>query len=377
MRPDGDPVAAVRDLATRAEALEVGRARDAQDRDAFVESLGQGVLTVDEGSRIVGANAAAHTLLDQPPGALLGRTLIEAFLDTQVEAVAHAALEAGSATGEVAVAGADGPKLVLRARRAPSGGAVDRAGGRLGAAPAPADPGRVHRQPVARAADAADDRQPARRDADPRGRGRRRRHPGPDARPDRQDRGRDRATSSRWSTSCSTCRGSRAAARSASLDLLDLGQVATESVERLRLFADRQGVTLTVDVPAPVPAVQGDEQRTRAGPRQPPPQRGEVQPRRRRGAGHGPCGRPGGRRRHRGPRRRHPAGGPGADLRAVLQGRPGAGPRRGRRNGPRAGDRAPHHRAARRPDLGRVGRGVREHVLVLAAGRRLDRRSSA
>ena len=45
------------------------------------------------------------------------------------------------------------------------------------------------------------------------------------------------------------------------LDLLDLGQVATESVERLRLFADRQGVTFVVDVPAAVPAVQGDEQR--------------------------------------------------------------------------------------------------------------------
>ena len=69
------------------------------------------------------------------------------------------------------------------------------------------------------------------------------------------------------------------------------------------------------------------------------------------------------------PWRRHPAGGPGADLRAVLQGRPGARPRRGRRDGARAGDRAPHHRAARRPDLGRVGRGRREHVLVLVADR--------
>ena len=106
----------------RAEQLEADRARDAQDRDAFVDALSQGVLTVDDGSRIVGANAAAHALLDQAPGALLGRTLIEAFIDTQVEAVAHAALEIGSATGEVAVAGADGPKLVLRARRAPSGG---------------------------------------------------------------------------------------------------------------------------------------------------------------------------------------------------------------------------------------------------------------
>ena len=59
------------------------------------------MLTVGDGFRIVGANAAAHALLDRAPGALLGRTLIEAFLDTQVEAIAHAALEVGSATGEV------------------------------------------------------------------------------------------------------------------------------------------------------------------------------------------------------------------------------------------------------------------------------------
>jgi len=46
------------------------------------------------------------------------------------------------------------------------------------------------------------------------------------------------------------------------VDLLDLGGVAAESVERLRLFADRQGVTLRVDLPAAiVPAVRGDEAR--------------------------------------------------------------------------------------------------------------------
>jgi two-component system phosphate regulon sensor histidine kinase PhoR len=45
------------------------------------------------------------------------------------------------------------------------------------------------------------------------------------------------------------------------VDLLDLGAVATESVERLRLFADRQGVDLQVDAPASLPAVRGDEAR--------------------------------------------------------------------------------------------------------------------
>jgi len=45
------------------------------------------------------------------------------------------------------------------------------------------------------------------------------------------------------------------------LDDVDLGRLATASTERLRLFADRQGVPLRVDVPEPVPAVRGDEAR--------------------------------------------------------------------------------------------------------------------
>jgi two-component system phosphate regulon sensor histidine kinase PhoR len=45
------------------------------------------------------------------------------------------------------------------------------------------------------------------------------------------------------------------------VDLLDLGQIATESIERLRLFADRQGVTLRVERHGPLPPVRGDEER--------------------------------------------------------------------------------------------------------------------
>ena len=61
------------------------------------------------------------------------------------------------------------------------------------------------------------------------------------------------------------------------LDDVDIGRVAAESAERLRLFAERQGVTLVVDVagrPAAGPRRRG---RTRAGRRQPRPQRGQVQ----------------------------------------------------------------------------------------------------
>jgi two-component system phosphate regulon sensor histidine kinase PhoR len=45
------------------------------------------------------------------------------------------------------------------------------------------------------------------------------------------------------------------------LDDVDLGRVAADAAERLRLFAERQGLRLVVDVPARVPPVRGDEAR--------------------------------------------------------------------------------------------------------------------
>ena len=62
----------------------------------------------------------------------------------------------------------------------------------------------------------------------------------------------------------------------------------------------------------------------------------------------------------RGPRVGIPRGGPGADLRALLQGRPGARVAERRRHRPRPRDRPPRRRAARRPDLGRIRGGVGE-----------------
>jgi two-component system phosphate regulon sensor histidine kinase PhoR len=45
------------------------------------------------------------------------------------------------------------------------------------------------------------------------------------------------------------------------IDAVDLARVVTESVERLRLFAERQGLRLVVEAPDSVPAVLGDEAR--------------------------------------------------------------------------------------------------------------------
>jgi two-component system phosphate regulon sensor histidine kinase PhoR len=44
-------------------------------------------------------------------------------------------------------------------------------------------------------------------------------------------------------------------------DGVDLGRLASESAERLRLFAERQGVTLRIEVDRPIPGVRGDAER--------------------------------------------------------------------------------------------------------------------
>ena len=91
------------------------------DDHALHETLDAGVIRLDAALRIRTANARAHSLLGHEPGGLTDRSVIEAFLDPAVEQLARHALGSGSATGEVRSAGPDGPALVIRARRAPSG----------------------------------------------------------------------------------------------------------------------------------------------------------------------------------------------------------------------------------------------------------------
>jgi two-component system phosphate regulon sensor histidine kinase PhoR len=54
---------------------------------------------------------------------MVGRGVVEAFADHNVEAIVRAAIEAGSAVGEVVVRTEDGLTLLARARRTASGGA--------------------------------------------------------------------------------------------------------------------------------------------------------------------------------------------------------------------------------------------------------------
>ena len=95
---------------------------DRADREILLDLLEQGVVAVDDRGQVSGANGAAHALLGRAPGTLIGRTLMEAFLDPAVEALARVAGDGAVVTGELRLADADGPTLVIRARRAVGGG---------------------------------------------------------------------------------------------------------------------------------------------------------------------------------------------------------------------------------------------------------------
>ena len=252
-----DPVAAVGALRDRNTRFEAELAADRHDHDLLIDSLAQGVLSVDPGLRIVGANTTAHTFLRRAQGALIGRSVIEAFLDAQVESIVRAALDQGSATGEIGQAEADGRRLLVRARRSSSGGAwlvledvselrrlqqiraefIDNLSHELRT---PLTTVSLLAETLTREADAAGDAIPAKM--------------------------RDRIGKIEVETGHLVQMVSELLDLSriesggtiTAVDVLDMGQIATDSTERLRLFADRQGVALRVEVAGVLPAVRGD-----------------------------------------------------------------------------------------------------------------------
>jgi two-component system phosphate regulon sensor histidine kinase PhoR len=233
---------------------------DRRAHDEAVDALTQGVLTVDRGLRITAANPIAHTFLDRVPGTVVGRTIIEAFLDTQVEAIVATALAQGSAAGEIGRADADGRRLLVRAQRSAAGGVwltledvselrrlqqiraefIDNLSHELRT---PLTTVSLLAETLTRDADAAGDAIPAKM--------------------------RDRIGKIEVETGhliqmvSELVDLSRIESGSTInvVELVDLGQVATESVERLHLFADRQGVALHVEAAANLPPIRGDAAR--------------------------------------------------------------------------------------------------------------------
>jgi two-component system phosphate regulon sensor histidine kinase PhoR len=255
-----DALAAVAALRDRTARLEVELATDRRDYGVVIDSLAQGVMSIDGGMRISAANTTAHTFLERQQGGLVGRTVIEAFLDTQVESIVATALNQGSATGEIGRTDVDGRRLLVRVRRSSSGGAlliledvselrrlqqiraefIDNLSHELRTPLATVS---LLAETLAREADAAGAAFPVKM--------------------------RDRIGNIEVETGHLVQMVSELVDLSriesgstiSVVDLVDLGRIASESVERLGLFADRQGVTLRVEVDGEMQPVRGDAAR--------------------------------------------------------------------------------------------------------------------
>jgi two-component system phosphate regulon sensor histidine kinase PhoR len=257
---DADIERRIRGLQDRVAALELRADQDARDLDLLVELVGLGVVHLTEELEVDAANSAAHVFLRRAPGTMRDRPALEAFVDARIEAIARSAIENGAASGEVTVADADGPKLLVRARRSPVSGGwlvledvselrrlqqirtefIDNLSHELRT---PLTTVTLLAETLQRDADAAGDAVPARM--------------------------RDRIAKIEVETGHlvqmvnELLDLSRIESGGALLllDDVDLGRVATASVERLRLFAERQGVRLALDLPPLVPPVRGAEER--------------------------------------------------------------------------------------------------------------------
>jgi two-component system phosphate regulon sensor histidine kinase PhoR len=94
---------------------------DVEDLARLADQLVLGLLSVGDDLTIGRANLAAHTLLGRHRGALVGRSVMEAFIDHHVEEVLAGSV--GGVPGQMEIDAPDERRLVLRSRRAASGGA--------------------------------------------------------------------------------------------------------------------------------------------------------------------------------------------------------------------------------------------------------------
>lgn len=112
-------------------AQALARAASAEDRAAaaerdvgiLVDLVGIGVLRVAADLTVVTANETAARLFARRAAGLPGRSVMEAFTDHRLEEIVRTALRTGAAAGELAIRTADAPTLLVRARRTPAGDA--------------------------------------------------------------------------------------------------------------------------------------------------------------------------------------------------------------------------------------------------------------
>ena len=228
----------------------------AHDTGYLTELLTAGIVRLRDDLTVEFANEAAHAILERRAGTMVGRPALEAFVDTRVESIAQTAMDYGSANGELTVRSAAGPTVTVRARRSPVSGVwlvmedvselrrlqriraefIDNLSHEL-------------RTPITTISLLAET---AARDAE--------------AAPARL---RDKISKIEIETGHLTQMVnelldlSRIESGTAQLllDDVDMVRLAQTTAERLRLFAERQGLRLGVDVPGKILKVRGDEDR--------------------------------------------------------------------------------------------------------------------
>jgi two-component system, OmpR family, phosphate regulon sensor histidine kinase PhoR len=277
----------LRRLRRRAEAAEFGLEQRLRDLAYLADLVGVGIVRLNDDLRVEVANTAAHVFLRREPGSMLGRTAIEAFGDHRVEAIAQGAREAGWASDEVTLGdgggqgptgGGQGPTgggpraasngkpggtLVIRARRSPILGVwlvledvaelrrlqriraefIDNLSHELRT---PITTIGLLVESLARDAEGADSAGapvPAKM---------------------RERIGKlevETGNIAQMVAELLDLARIESGGRQLHLDDVDLGRIATESVERLRPFAERQGVELGVELDGELPPVRGEAAR--------------------------------------------------------------------------------------------------------------------
>jgi two-component system, OmpR family, phosphate regulon sensor histidine kinase PhoR len=279
-RPDEDLPDRLRRLRRRAEAAEFGLEQRLRDLAYLADLVGVGIVRLNDDLRVEVANTAAHVFLRRDAGSMLGRTAIEAFGDHRVEAIAQGAREAGWASDEVTLGdgGGQGPTgagargasngkpggtLVVRARRSPILGVwlvledvaelrrlqriraefIDNLSHELRT---PITTIGLLVESLARDAEAAEAGGA----------------PVPSKMRERIGKLEvETGNIAQMVAELLDLARIESGGRQLHLDDVDLAKVATESVERLRPFAERQGVELKVDIDGALPPVRGEAAR--------------------------------------------------------------------------------------------------------------------
>jgi two-component system, OmpR family, phosphate regulon sensor histidine kinase PhoR len=252
----GDIERQVRAALEEAEDARWHAEQTSHDTDYLTELLTAGVVRLGDDLTVEFANGAAHVMLERRPGSMAGRSALEAFVDARIEGVARTAMEFGSASGELTVRSGSGATVTVRARRSPVSGVwlvledvselrrlqriraefIDNLSHEL-------------RTPLTTISLLAET---AARDAE-----------------SASPRLRDRIAKIEVETGHLTqmvnelldlSRIESGTVRLL-LDDVDLVRVARTTAERLRLFAERQGLRIDLDVPERVSPVRGDEDR--------------------------------------------------------------------------------------------------------------------